>query len=84
MKDLSYALENLKRVEVLRMHLSSNFYPPIPGSVKSEFVAAFTEYWEGKLSVPELDAALRERAGYIGGLGKYDFWQFLNQEDLED
>jgi hypothetical protein len=47
------------------------------------FVEVFTEYWNGELEADDLDEALARRAWYTGGIGKYDFWQFLYEEDLE-
>lgn len=84
MKDLSHALNHLRQGEALRYHLNVNFYPPIPGEVKDEFVAVFTEYWNGELEAGDLNVALAERTGYVGGIEQYDFWQFLNECDLEE
>ena len=83
MKDLSYAIETLQRKEALRYHLTGNFYPPLPEFVKDAFVDVFEEYWNGELMASELDDALAERAYYTGGIWKYDFYQFLDEADLE-
>lgn len=82
MKDLSYAQETLSREQALRYHLTTNFFPSIPDFVQDEFVNVFQEYWNGDLDVSELDGTLAERAWYTGGINNYDFWQFLDPEDL--
>ena len=82
MKDLDYVQETMSQANALRFHLSTNFYPPLPDFVKDAFVAEFQEYWDGNVDVPQLEANLAERAYYTGGLGKYDFWQFLNEEEI--
>lgn len=81
MKDLDYVKENLSREQALRFHLSCNFYPPLPESIKQAFVDVFTDYWNDDLPLAELDDTLAKRAGYTGGVHQYDFWQFLNIDD---
>ena len=82
MKDLSFALETLKRSEALRYHLTANFYPPLPEEVKAEFVHVFEEYWASDEDIYALEQALMDRAGYVGSLFDYDFHNFLKEEDL--
>ncbi len=86
MKEMLHTISELGEVGLessLHFHLSVNFYPPLPGVVKEAFVGAFRDYWNGGVTIPELQAKLKDEAGYIGSLGQYDFEQFLNQEDLE-
>lgn len=33
----------------MRMHLDTNFFPPLPGFVKDKIAAAFKRHWEGEL-----------------------------------
>ena len=82
MPDPSYVIENHGREAGLQFHLDSAFYPPLPGYVKAAFIDVFKEYWEGELDASELNDALADRAYYVGGIDKYNFWQFLNEEDL--
>ena len=82
MPDPSYVVETQGRKAGLQFHLNSAFYPPLPMYVKVAFLHAFEEYWDGKLNIYQLSEALEERAGYVGDLGQYNFWQFLNEEDL--
>lgn len=86
MKEMIHNVEcmNVGRAQSLQFHLSCNFYPPLPEVVKREFIDVFQSYWDGELSVEELPQALEDRAGYVGGLDRYDFWQFLKSEDMEE
>jgi hypothetical protein len=36
----------MKKSQSLKMHLSCNFYPPLPDSFKNKFVSIFEKYWE--------------------------------------
>ena len=45
------------------------------------FIDAFNLYWHGLTDVNGLEKELSRV--YKGGLHQYDFWQFLNEEDLE-
>jgi hypothetical protein len=81
MKDLGYFMEVSGRSGALDIHLASNFYPPLPASVKRVFTDAFTGYWAGLYGVEGLEKELSRV--YRGGLHQYDFWQFLNDDDLE-
>jgi hypothetical protein len=82
MKDLDYFIEVSGRSGALDIHLSSNFYPPLPPEVKRIFSDAFNGYWAGLYGVEGLEKELSRV--YRGGLHQYDFWQFLNEEDLEE
>lgn len=82
MKDTMTLQEYLGRENGLRTHLQCNFYPRLPDFVVDAFVEVFKEHWDGKLPVEALNAALAERAYYTGGIEKYDFWQFINEEEL--
>lgn len=66
----------------LQMHLSANFYPPVPNEVKKVFGDAFNMYWAGMIDVVGLEKELSRV--YTGGLDQYGFWNYLNEEDLED
>lgn len=66
--------------ESLRMHLSGNFYPPLPEWVKDVFVGSFEKYWDGKSDIEMLQADLSDV--YVGGLHKYGFDNYLNESDL--
>lgn len=81
MADLDYFMEVSGRAGALDIHLTSNFYPPLPASVKRVFADAFSGYWAGLYGVEGLEKELSRV--YRGGLHQYDFWQFLNEEDLE-
>jgi hypothetical protein len=81
MKDLDYIMEVSGRAGALDIHLSSNFYPPLPGEVKRIFQDAFQGYWAGLYGVPGLERELSRV--YKGRLDQYDFWQFLEEWDLE-
>ena len=63
----------------LRLHLYSNFYPPLPDSFKHSFVEVFEKYWEGG-DADWLKTAL-SKIGYKGSLNDYGFYNFLNEED---
>jgi hypothetical protein len=84
MPDPSYVIETNGRLSGLSFHLDTAFYPPIPVDIKGFMMDVFMEYWEGKIPIEDLDAELAKRAGYIGGVGKYNFYLFLNEEDLND
>ena len=81
MKDLDYFIEVSGRSGALDIHLASNFYPPLPPEVKRVFTDAFTGYWAGLYGVEGLEKELSRV--YRGGLHQYEFWQFLNEDDLE-
>ena len=82
MPDPSYVIETNGRKAGLQFHLDTAFYPPLPGYVKEAFVEVFQDYWNGDIDAADLDEQLAERAYYTGGVGNYNFWQFLNEEDL--
>jgi hypothetical protein len=82
MPDPSYVIETNGRKAGLEFHLNTAFYPPIPYDRKRAMLRTFEDYWAGKIEVEDLDTELADRAGYIGGIGKYNFHMFLNEEDL--
>ena len=77
---IEYTLDNFGKYQSLEMHLSANFYPPMPETVKKVFLDAFNQYWSYMIDV---DGLLKELARvYRGGLDQYGFWNYLNEEDL--
>lgn len=64
----------------LRLHLDSNFYPPLPESFKFKFLEVFEKYWDGG-DIEWLQEALN-KIGYKGNLSDYGFFNFLNSEDI--
>ena len=82
MPDPSYVIETGGREAGLAFHLETAFYPPLPGFVKDAFLEAFRGYWSEDYDISELADRLRDDAGYVGDLGSYNFWMFLNEEDL--
>ena len=82
MPDPSYVIETGGREQGLAFHLDTAFYPPLPKFVKDAFLEAFRGYWSYDYDITELQERLLEDAGYKGDLGSYNFWQFLNEEDL--
>lgn len=84
MPDPSYVIETSGRKEGLCFHLNTAFYPPLSYDTKFEMLGTFERYWNGKISIDEIDDELAERAGYTGGVGNYNFHMFLNEEDLND
>ncbi len=82
MPDPSYVIETEGKASGLNFHLTTAFYPPLPDFVKQAFVEVFTEYWNYEIEIEDLDQQLADRAYYTGGVGSYNFWQFLNEDDL--
>ena len=64
----------------LRLHLDSNFYPPLPDTFKYSFIEVFEKYWESG-DIIWLQTAL-SKIGYKGSLNDYGFYNFLNDEDI--
>ena len=83
MPDPSYVIETHGRQEGLAFHLSTAFYPPLPDEIKEAFIRVFVDYWSGDIDLGSLDQELADKAGYTGGVNQYNFWQFLNDEDLD-
>ena len=79
---IEYTTENFGKAKSLEIHLSSNFYPPLPGFVKQIFVDAFNQYWSGLTDIDGLQEELSRV--YRGSLNDYGFYNYLNQEDLEE
>ena len=57
MKDTAYTTELLGKKGSLELHLTANFYPPLPEFVKKSAVDAFEEHWNGELD--DLDELAR-------------------------
>ena len=71
-------MKDIKSLEKgLRIHLTSNFYPPIPSWVKDVFVNSYKEYWNGNVDRKGLEKLLEDV--YIGGLEEYGLWAFLGE-----
>jgi hypothetical protein len=70
------------KAESLQIHLSANFYPPLPSSVKKVFGDAFGMYWAHMIGIDGLQKELGRV--YRGSLNDYGFWNYLNEEDLYD
>lgn len=83
MPDPSYVIENDGRKAGLEFHLSTAFYPPLPLFVRQAFIASFEQYWDFQIDIDDLAQMLSNEAGYVGSLNDYNFWQFLNEEDLD-
>jgi hypothetical protein len=83
MPDPSYVIETSGRKAGLKFHLDTAFYPPLPDFVKRAMIETFEEYWLNLIPIGNLDWELKERAGYTGGVGNYNFYMFLNEEDFE-
>ena len=69
---IEYTTENFGRAESLRLHLSANFYPPLPSFVKQIFIDAFNQYWSGLTDINGLEEELSRV--YKGSLNDYGFW----------
>jgi len=82
MPDPSYVIETDGRKAGLEFHLNTAFYPPLRYGTKFAMLETFEDYWNGKITIEEIDRELADRAGYTGGVGKYNFHLFLNDEDL--
>lgn len=72
---------NISQYDSLNIHLTSNFYPPLPGTVKKIFLDAFNLYWAYQIDINQLEKELSRV--YTGGLDRYGFDSFLNEDDLE-
>jgi hypothetical protein len=79
---IEVTIDNVGKFESLQMHLSSNFYPPLPKEVKVIFGDAFNMYWAGMIDMFGLQKELSRV--YKGSLFSYGFDNYLNEEDLGD
>ena len=75
-------IESSGLADSLQMHLSANFYPPLPDTVKKIFGDAFNMYWAGMIDMFGLQKELSRV--YTGSLFDYGFDNYLNEEDLGD
>lgn len=78
---IEYTQETVGMAESLSMHLSANFYPPIPAEVKKVFLDAFNMYWAGQIDITGLETELSRV--YRGSLTDYGFYNYLLEADLE-
>lgn len=72
---------NINKYDSLNMHLTSNFYPPIPNAVKKIFLDAFNLYWSYKIDIEGLQKELSRV--YKGSLYQYHFNDYLNDDDID-
>jgi hypothetical protein len=77
---IEYTKENFGLYESLSLHLSSNFYPPLPSEVKKVFLDGFNQYWAGLIDLGGLSKELSRV--YKGSLNQYGFYNYLNEADL--
>lgn len=77
---IDYTKENFGQYESLSLHLTSNFYPPLPSEVKKVFLDGFNQYWAGLIDLNGLSKELSRV--YKGTLDQYGFFNYLNQDDL--
>jgi len=68
-------IDSVGLADSLQMHLSANFYPPMPGWVKQIFGDAFNMYWAGMIDEEGLEKELSRV--YKGGLDRYGFDNYL-------
>jgi len=78
---IEYSKENNGLYDSLALHLSANFYPPIPSEVKKIFLDAFNMYWAGLI---DIDGLIKELSRvYKGSLNQYGFYNYLLEGDTE-
>jgi hypothetical protein len=70
----------MNKSQSLKLHLDSNFYPPLPETFKNKFVEVFETYWRDG-DINWLEKTLN-KLGYKGSLNDYGFFNYLNDEDL--
>ena len=70
----------MNKSQSLKLHLDSNFYPPLPETFKNKFVEVFEKYWDAG-DINWLEKTLN-KLGYKGSLNDYGFFNYLNDEDL--
>ena len=56
----------MNKSQSLKLHLDSNFYPPLPETFKNKFVEVFEKYWDAG-DIDWLQEALN-KIGYKGDL----------------
>ena len=76
---IDYTIDTVGKYDSLQMHLSTNFYPPLPGEVKKIFGDAFNQYWAGMIDFEGLEKELSRV--YRGSLYDYGFDNYLNEGD---
>ena len=77
---IEYTIETQGKANSLNMHLSANFYPPLPEYVKKIFIDAFNLYWAYMIDIDQLQKELSRV--YKGTLDQYGFYNYLNEDDL--
>ena len=76
---IEYTKDNFGLYKSLEIHLTSNFYPPLPSQVKLIFLDAFQQYWAGLIDADNLVKELSRV--YRGSLYDYGFDNYLIHED---
>lgn len=76
---IDYTIENAGLYASLDMHLTGNFYPPLPQAVKKIFLDGFNMYWAGMIDVTQLGQELSRV--YKGSLYDYGFDNYLIHEE---
>ena len=77
---IDYTIETSGKAASLDMHLTANFYPPLPSYVKKIFIDAFNLYWSYAIDINQLQKELSRV--YKGTLDQYGFEYYLNEDDL--
>lgn len=77
---IEHTIESNGLYDSLAMHLTANFYPPLPADVKKIFLDAFNQYWAHLIDIEGLTKELSRV--YRGTLDQYGFYNYLNEGDL--
>ena len=76
---IDYTIDTVGKYDSLQMHLSTNFFPSLPGEVKKIFGDAFNQYWAGQIDFEGLEKEVSRV--YRGSLYDYGFWNYLHEGD---
>ena len=83
MKDLETATKYLGSEESLKWHLTGNFYPPFPSSVKNRVITMFKAYWRNRINFELLMKYITKKFVNEDGFYRYQFDFYLKDEDKE-
>lgn len=78
---IEYTIDTQGKAASLELHLTANFYPPLPNYVKKIFIDAFNLYWSHMIDVDQLQKELSRV--YKGTLDQYGFYNYLYENDLD-